>query len=166
MGHFPPVLLTNRWMNQQEPTAAHLKKILQLCLYTHTLKIPTCPSVCPTLTLQASQHPSTPPTAIAAVCCIPSAERLKNDRNCLLRWLRQPWRWISLGAINERTGMEQTVREREGWWGFSVNWWWGPEPVTQHQTDHWHRARLTNIRPGSHLYVLFHNWNCWPQTTL
>lgn len=89
-------------MNQQGTTAAQLKtKTLRLSLYTHTLKTPTSAGACSTLTLQVSQYPETPPAVITAVCCIPAAEHLKNDKNGLLGWLKGSQCWVSLGAINQ-----------------------------------------------------------------
>lgn len=84
----------------------------QLSFYTHTLKSPTCPTACSTLTLQVSRHPDTPPPAVlTAVSCIPVAEHLKNDRNGLLGQLKESWSWLSLGAINKRAAWNK----QSGW---------------------------------------------------
>lgn len=94
---FPSIPLTTRWMNQQGPCRAAQKKMLQLCLYTHTLRTPTCPSACPTLTLQASRHPHPP---CYSSCVLHSSSRVP-EKWQKLRWSREPWSWFWLGAINE-----------------------------------------------------------------
>lgn len=91
-----PILLSHLWMNKSSLI------FFPPSHYTHTLKTPTCPSACSTLTSAGIPTTLTPPTA---VCCIPSAERQKKMTEigyCIC--CKKPWSWFSLGAIKKRHG--------------------------------------------------------------
>lgn len=167
--NFSPILLSNTLQMDESAGACSnplkgKKKILRLSLNTHTLKTPTCPSACPSLTSASVPTPLTPRNS----CVLHSSSRAleKCQKLFLLCWFKEPWSWFSLRTIRrgqawnkQSEGERERVRPSDFWFSFSVNWWWDLEPVTQHQTDHWHRAKLTKIRPGSHLYVLVLTWH-------
>lgn len=124
LANFSPGLLSNTLQMDESAGAPNSKLkgekkgVPRLSLYTHTLKSPTCPSACPTLTSASVPTPLTPRNS----CVLHSSSRApeKCQKLCLLCWFKEPWSWFSLRAIKKRTGMEQTESGRLS--DFSFNW--------------------------------------------